>query len=240
VVSSLAHADVPENSGKANEGRTAKPEEDDFTGTPFTEYGEFNESNDEDEDARFFKHGRFFGASLGLGFEFLDGNRGALWQGGFPMVDFKLHYWFNFNLALDIGFFTASHFFESTALSGLGKVDVNILHVGLDIKYYFETKNLSAPISFANPYVLVGAGSFSKTQNSIAQPAPDTDNSLGISGGGGLEFAMVPRKSYFAVEAKVHTVKFRDTYTEIYKTSNNLPDLTGLFYTFSASILFTW
>jgi hypothetical protein len=221
----------------AAEGRTNKPEDEDFSGTPFTEYGEFNEGVEEEADARFFKYGRFFGVSLGLGFQFVDGFRGALWQGGFPMFDFKLHYWFDFNVALDLGFFTAQHYFDTTA-QNLGHVDINMLHVGLDIKYYFDTKNLSAPISFANPYILLGAGSFSKTQNSNTQQTQDNDISMGISGGGGLEFAITPKKTYFTVEAKMHVVTFKDTYTTIYQPT--LTNLTGFFYTFSGSILFTW
>jgi hypothetical protein len=222
---------------KAAESKTNKAEEDDFSGTPFTEYGEFNESAEEEEETRFLKYGRFFGVSLGLGFEFVDGNRGALWQGGFPMFDFKLHYWFDFNLALDIGFFTAQHFFDTTVLNQ-GHVDINMLHVGVDIKYYFDTKNLSAPISFANPYILLGAGTFSKTQNSLVQQSQDSDISMGLSGGAGLEFAIVPKKTYFAVEGKMHVITFKDTYSTIYQPT--LENLSGFFYTFSGSVLFTW
>lgn len=225
------------DASKAND-KTIKSEEDDFSNTPFTEYGEFNETSDEEADSNFFKFGRFFGASLGLGFEFVDGKRGALWQGGFPMVDFKLHYWFDFNFAVDLGFFTAQQYFDTTA-QGKGHVDVNILHVGLDVKYYFDTKNLSAPISFANPYLLLGVGSFSKTENSSLQGTQDTDNSLGISIGAGLEFAISPRKLYFEVEGKVHFVTFKDTYNPIYK-SVGLDNLTGNFYTVSGNVLFTW
>lgn len=216
-----------------------KSEEDDFSSTPFTEYGEFNESTDEEADARFFQFGRFFGVSLGLGFEFVDGYRGALWQGGFPMFDFKLHYWFDFNFAIDLGFFTAKHFFESAAQVAQGYMDVNMLHVGLDVKYYFDTKNLGSAITFANPYVLIGVGSFSKTQNSVQQGITDPDYALGVSLGGGLEFAVAPRKTYIEIEGKVHIVTFKDTFTTNYQSAG-LPNLTGLFYTVSANVLFTW
>ena len=154
------------------------------------------------------------------------------------MVDVKLHYWFNFNVALDLGFFTVSHYYNTTVQS-LGHVDANIFHVGVDIKYYFDTKNLSAPISFANPYLTLGAGSFSKTENSVSQQTQDADNSLGVSGGGGLEFAIVPKKTYFELEAKIHVVSFKDTYTTRFQ-SVGLPNLTGNFYTVTGNLLFTW
>lgn len=218
--------------------KAGKAEDDDFSGTPFTEYGEFNEAAEEEEDAKFFQFGRFFGVSLGMGFQFVDGNRGALWQGGFPVVDFKLHYWFNFNIAVDMGFRTAQQYYDTT-VQGLGHVDVNMLWVGIDIKYYFDTKDLSAPISFANPYLLLGTGNYSKTQTSNAQQTQDQDNSLGVSGGAGLEFTVSPRKVYFELEAKINVVTFKDTYTTDYQSAG-LQDLTGNFYTITGSLLFTW
>ena len=106
-----ARAEGPPGGDKADKGKTVQPEEDDFSNTPFTEYGEFNEEADEEADANFFAHGRFFGVSLGLGFEGVTGNRGLLYQGGFPMVNGKIHYWFDFNFALDMDFYFASHFY---------------------------------------------------------------------------------------------------------------------------------
>jgi hypothetical protein len=224
--------------GKEKESRTNKAEDEDYNGTPFTEYGEFNESGEEDTDTRFLQFGRFFGVSLGLGFQFVDGYRGALWQGGFPLIDFKLHYWFDFNFALDLGFFTTMQYYD-TSVKNLGHVDVNMLHVGVDLKYYFDTKNLSAAISFANPYLALGVGSFSKTENSVLQQNQDPDNSLGVSAGGGLEFVISPKKSYFEVEAKIHMVTFKDTFTTNF-SGIGLPNLTGNFYTISGNFLITW
>jgi len=215
--------------------RSQVPEEDDYTNTPFTEYGEFHESSDEETDTKFLQHGRFFGVSLGVGYHGISGNRGVLWQGGFPMVDFKVHYWFNFNVALDLGFFTAIHFFDR----GTDHVDVNMFRLGIDFKYYFDTKNLSAAISFANPYVLIGAGTITKTELVPSQTTQaDPDNALGLSGGAGLEFVITPRKLYFEIEGKVHYATFRDTYSASYQPT--LQDLTGLFFTVSGNLLFTW
>ncbi len=225
--------------GTPSETKADKPEEEDYSSTPFTEFGEFNETGDEEADTKFFQYGRLFGASLGVGFEFIDGYRGALWNGGFPAVDFKFHYWFDFNFALDLGFYTASHYFDSTSPAQLGHYDTNLFSVYLDVKYYFTTTNLSAALSFANPYILLGVGSFTKTQTNPTVGTPDVDTSLGLNAGAGLEFILSPRKTYFEIEAKIHVVSFKDTYTSNF-TSMNLPNLTGNFYTVMGSILFTW
>lgn len=218
--------------------KAEQSEEEDYSTTPFTSYGEFHSLADEEADSKFFQYGRFFGVSLGIGAQIVDGNRGALWQGGFPVVDFKLHYWFDFNVALDLGFFTAQQFFQTTA-QGLGHVDVNMVHAGVDIKYYLQTRDLSSAISFASPYLLAGVGSFSKTQNSNAQASQDNDTSLGISLGAGLEFVISPRKTYFQVEGKFHTVTFKDTFTTLFQ-SVGVPNLTGNFYTVTGGLLFVW
>ncbi|MGK5083787.1 hypothetical protein WDW37_10835 [Bdellovibrionota bacterium FG-1] len=227
--------------GNASSGKAGLPEEDDFSTTPFTEYGEFNEDKDEEEDAKYFAYGRFFGVSLGLGFEGVTGNRGALWQGGIPLVDFRLHYWFDFNFAIDLGGYYAAHNFNTAPDHG-GHVDVNLFHIGADVKYYFDTKNLSAPISFANPYVLLGFGSYTKTESSYVTAATNQPSmtAIGLTFGAGLEFAIKPKKSYFEFEGKYHVVNFSDNGSDYYKDTNHVPDLTGGFYTLEASILFTW
>ena len=223
---------------KSSESKTDKPEDEDFSESPFTEYGEFNESTIEEADTKFFQYGRFFGVSLGLGFDAVDGNRGGLYQGGFPMFDLKVHYWFDFNLALDLGFFTAVHYYNTTA-QNYGNVGVNIMRAGLDVMYYFETKNVGSTISFANPFILIGAGAFSKNQYYYVQQTTDSDTAMGISLGAGLEFAISPRKTYFQIEGKIHIIPFKDNTTTLFQ-SVGLANLSGNFYTISGNILFTW
>jgi hypothetical protein len=187
------------------------------------------------------QYGRLFGLSLGVGFEGATGNRGALWQSGFPATDLKVHYWFDFNVAIDLQYFTAPHFYETVRPIN-DRVDVTMARLGIDVKYYFDTKNLSAAISFANPYVLFGAGSFSKTETSLIQGGePANESTLGISGGFGLEFAIRPRKTYFYFEGKISSANFKDTSTTTQKDGDpDLEDLRGLFYNLAAGFLFTW
>jgi hypothetical protein len=212
---------------------------DEVITTPYTEYGEFNNPPGEEEtNTIFFQFGRFFGVSLGLGSEFADGYRGTLWQGGFPLVDFKFHYWFDFNLAVDMGFSIATHFYDTKA-NNIGRVDVSMFHPYFELKYYFDTRNLGSAISFSNPYLIIGVGSFTKTENYLLLGQQDSNSGLGLSLGAGLEFVISPKKTYIEIEGKVHFVRFKDTYTTLF-SSQGLPNLTGNLYTVNCNLLLTW
>ena len=212
-------------------------EEDDLIiQVPVSGYAEFDEQEDEANTTLFFQYGRVLGVSVGAGYNGVLGNRGGLWQGGFPAIDFKLHYWFDFNFALDLGFFTASHSYAGLTLDS---IDVSITYVGASLKYYFDTRDLSAALSFANPYLLASVGSFTKSETSFQQQVTDKDTKFGFGFGAGLEFTVNPKKVYFVVEGRLLVVSYADRFNTDFST-RGVPDLTGAFFTTTASLLFTF
>lgn len=219
-----------------NPSYTTAAEEEDFSATPFTDYGDFNADEEEAQDALFFQHGRFFGIGLGTGTSGVTGNRGLLWEGGFPMLDFKLYYWFDLQYALEIGFFSASHFYDANN----DHVDVNLINVGLNVKYYIDTKNLSAAISFANPYLSLGAGILYKTENSKRTGVSDPDSAFNMNIGGGFEFPVKHRRVYLTLDGKLRYANFKDSFSDAFVRERGISDLQGYFYTFIGSIVFTW
>src|SRR6185295_11309278 len=162
------------------------------------------------------------------GYDHVTGNRGILWQGGFPTLEFKLHYWFDFNFAMCLDVISASHSFDDPD-PAFGHEDVTLTHLGLELKYYIDVKNLSSTITFANPYIIAGVGPYTKSETSLAAGATDTDTSIGFSAGVGMEFAVSPKKVYFEFEGRVHVVNFKDTFTTKFQgaSSLGLDDLTG-------------
>jgi hypothetical protein len=222
---------------KSKNSVTNKPEEDSFGQSAFQEYGSFNEEEEEAETIDFFQRGRFFGASAAFGFQGTTGNRGVLWQGGFPDIDLRLHYWFNFNVALDLGGYYASHFYSSTA----GKrIDVSMLSIQGSVKYYFDTRNLSAPLTFASPYLLAGFGSYTKIETLSTDASQVSESTVGFNVGAGLEFVIKPKTVYFSIENRWHFLRFSDTGSQAYEASLGLVDLTGFFWTLTGGIVFTW
>jgi hypothetical protein len=210
----------------------------DLDASPWAGYGEFNEEEEEIADTRFFQTGRFFGVSLGGGMAGALGNRGLLWQGGFPSIDLKVHYWFDFNLALDLGFNQSSFFYE--ILSRGERVDIKQSSFGASVKYYIPTQNLSSAIGFASPYLVLGIASYTKQDFSQKTEATTEDSQAGVNAGAGLEFVISHRKTYLTVEGRLHSIPYLDSNSTDFATTNAIDDLAGLHWNTSVSILFTW
>lgn len=209
------------------------PEEDDFHTGSQSDYADFNEEDEESEDTRFFKYGRFFGLSVGMGVQSADGNRGTLWNGGFPAIDLRLHYWFSFNFAADLGGYLSNHYFNTATT---GNVDVFFSHLGVSLKYYFDLKNFSAALSFANPHLIGGGGLYHKKEFSQSLDKTDLSNAVGGNLGVGLEFAFKPRKVYLQMDGRLAYVPFADMNNAQYGMNN----LRGIFYTITSRLLLTW
>lgn len=232
--------------GATAPGKTDVPEEDDFKQTPYTQYGDFNSDEDEAEDLRFYQYGRFFGLSLGVGYEGATGNKGLLYNGGMPAFELKVHYWFDFNLALTLGIYTANHFFngklDAYNDTQVNRYNLSMFKVGADLRYYFDTTNLSAPITFAGPYLTAGFGSYSRTlTDQTAADDPIQETSLGFNFGAGLEFVLKPKKNYFNLEAKFHSVGFEDDQSGVeLNGGTRLPNQEGMYFSLMGAFLFTW
>ena len=110
---------VPLAEGAQQEPAVPKKDETGlFDGTsPFLEYGDFNMNEEENEDTQFFQYGRFFGLSLGIGYQSATGNRGKLYTAALPRFDARIQYWFGFHLAGDLGVFFANHSFTTGSVN---------------------------------------------------------------------------------------------------------------------------
>jgi hypothetical protein len=228
----------------SSEGKSTDTKEDDFQQTPYTRFGEFQSEEEEAEDTRFFQFGRFFGLGLGVGYQGATGNRGTLYQGGFPALEAKVLYWFDFNTAVALSLYNAKHNFSGKIDDNATteRYDVNLFRLGADFRYYFDTKDLTASLTFSNPYLTAGIGNYRKTQTEIGggETGITQDSSYGFTLGAGLEFIVAPKKTYFNLEAKVHSVTFNDTGSKVELSGNTLDDTSGLFFSIVGSLLFTW
>lgn len=227
-----------QNAGSATPppASNAKPIDDEYyMPTPHTEFGDFSDPEEERATSQFYQYGRFFGISVGTGFHGVEGNRGALWRGGFPMLAARLHYWFDFQFGLMLEFDTANHFYEPA--SGT-RVDINMTQVGISFKYYFDVRRAAAAVAFSNPYLLLGAGSYKKTEVNLSTSLTSTLTTVGAGLGAGLEFPIVYKKTYFNIEGRAFFVPFADRLDTPIGTT--IADQQGIFYQALMSLMFTW
>jgi hypothetical protein len=200
---------------------------------PFSDFVPFEDEYDIDEDERFMYFGRFFAISLGSGMHKFGGNIGKLYNTALPVLDFKLIYFFDFRLAGQIGVSSASHAFTADPN---GAVDVSLLRINADMKYYFDTKNVGAAITMTNPYAVAGVSQTFRSQAFQTLGTVEKDNAFAVSGGLGMEFALKPRKTSLGIEGRMHKIFFRDRYEQTYLLSD-IPDTTGDMYSIITSII---
>lgn len=220
-------------------GRALAAEEQAQPGTqelanPFSDFVPFEDEYDIDEDERFMYFGRFFAVSLGTGMHIFGGNIGQLYNTAIPVLDLRLIYFFDFRLAGSIGLSSASHAFNAAPN---GAVEVSLLRLNADMKYYFDTKNVGAAITAANPYAVAGVSQVFRTQVFADHNSVEKDNAFAVSAGLGMEFALKPRKTSIGVEGRIHQIFFQDRYDQEYLPSG-IQDLTGPMYSFITSLIF--
>ncbi|MBI3542376.1 MAG: hypothetical protein HY075_03765 [Deltaproteobacteria bacterium] len=216
---------------------------DDIISGPFSEYGEFDSSEDEEADEKYFQYGRFFGVGLGVGETTATGNAGKLYQGGFPTIALRIDYWFDFQFALRMEIENSKHSYN-VAPDGL--TDVNFFRVLFQIRYYFDTRDLSAPITFIGPHLFAGGGFYQRTDNvgsgeatSATQGSVQQTQSFGFTFGGGFELTLKPKKTYLQLEASAHMVQFGDDFDPKFKAAG-IPDRTGTWLQAMIGIMWTW
>lgn len=201
---------------------------------PFSDFVPFEDEYDVDEDERFMYFGRFFAVSLGSGLHKFGGNIGKLYNTAIPVLDFRLLYFFDFRLAGQIGISSASHAFNAVPN---GAVEVSLMRINADMKYYMDTKDWGAAVTMANPYIIAGVSNTFRTQAFQTLNKVEKDTAFALSAGAGMEFALKPRKTSLGFEGRVHQIYFKDRNEESYIDSG-IPDTTGNMYSMITSIIF--
>lgn len=231
------------SSGKKSSDEQMTNSSDDIISGPFSEYGEFDSAEDEAQDEKFFQYGRFFGVGLGVGDTTATGNAGQIYQGGFPTVDFNLDYWFDFQFAMRLVVENSKHTYD---LAPDGLTPVNLLRVSAQVLYYFDTRDLSAAITFVGPHVILGGGFYQRTDNigagsgnSVTANSINTQTAFGFNAGLGLELTLKPKKTYLQFEAVGHFVQFGDQYDQRF-VQDGIPDRSGIWITTTVGIMWTW
>ncbi len=178
---------------------------------PFADYSEFDEASDEEADIYFFKNGRFLTAGFVIGPRIFTENMTSIYGSG-ATYGLYLSYFFDLRSALMFGFLTGDHSVDLRTLpSGSYAGNVSLTALNLDYKHYFNTQNITRGLADLNPYLLLGFSQWSRayTLDGIDN-GTDTDSTVGVDFGAGLEIPMMRKKGYLGIQAVYHLVNFND------------------------------
>lgn len=184
---------------------------------PFSDYNEFEQEADEEADINFLKNGRYLTLAM------LGGIRG--FTGGFseayaPSAAFgvQFSYFFDLNLAGTLSYTTGDHGVEFrsfndaslTSQSNIYTGSINLQSFDLQVKYYFNTDNVTKGLADLNPYLLAGTAYVTRTYNLDKSFGNDPDQVFGFRMGAGIEIPIARRRFYVGAQALYTYVQFPD------------------------------
>lgn len=239
---------------------SADDEDLNIGGDIFTDFSEDTEDAKVTEDERFYRFGRFFCFNISLGITTFDGNRGIAYSNLPPTFGLSFTFFKDFQTALALGIEMSRHsMFLKDAVMGFpslggdplnpkppGMVDVSMLRVFFGYRYYMQTANLGTAITYSNPYVVGRMEYWYQTNQYITQSQlpREIGGGLGFAVGGGLEFPIEVKESYWGVEFLLHTVSFFDKNTTKFQPitpgAYGFDNLGGNVYSLMVSYIFNW
>lgn len=203
--------------------------EGDDTYDPFADYSEFEESSEEEADINFFRNGRFFTVGFTGGLRFPTSNMGELY-GKAPTFGLFLSYFFDLRFALQIHFLTGDHRINYTSKAGTHiSGNAGVTSIGLNLKYYINTQNVTRGLAQLNPYIIGGFSQVYRTSTVDGQEAFGKEGALGVDIGAGFEIPMMRNKMYFGGQMAYQLVTFKNENSEL--KFNNGTESTGFYPT---------
>jgi len=179
---------------------------------PFIDYSEFEEAGEEEADVNFFRNGRLFTAGFLVGQRQFTQGMSGLFQKDIA-YGLYLSYFFNLKTALQFSYMTSSHAFRiSPTVSG----DIRLTHFAADLKYFFNTQNVTKGLASFNPYVLGGFSSINRETNRVGVTDFGQERAMAFDAGVGVEIPIGKRNDfYIGAQALYQLVNFKDENSNI-------------------------
>jgi opacity protein-like surface antigen len=178
---------------------------------PFSDYSEFEEGSEEESDVNFFHNGRFLTVGLLGGYETYTGTYAQLYKPTFGYGVF-ISYFFDLRFSMQVAYVSADHALDiidgrtSTEIQG----KATLSRFEFDLKYYFNTQNVTKGLSWINPYLLVGMSNYTRTLSYTNTQGYARDTAFGFQAGGGLEFPIMHNHMFFGAQGLYNYVSFPD------------------------------
>lgn len=181
---------------------------------PFADYSEFEESAEEEADINFFRNGRFFTLGFIGGYRTFTETLGDIYSDATAFGVF-LSYFFDLRFAMQLQFFTGDHKFSFNANGVPVRGNVSLTNIGLNLKYYINTQNVTRGLAQFNPYFVGGFSQVYRTATATGVDAFSKEGALGFDFGGGIEIPLMRNKMYLGIQANYQIVTFKDENSEI-------------------------
>ena len=193
---------------------------------PFADYSEFEENSQEEADIHFFKNGRFFNAAFMAGGRMFTGGMGDYQDASFS-PGLYLAYFFNLRFALQFSYTFSEHRYSVTG-PGFSPIEGNLSYssMAFDLKYYFNTQNVTRGLADLNPYILGGFSQNFRTLALQGQTQVAQTDGAGFDFGAGIEVPIARNQMYVGAQFVYTYVNFTDENREI---EDEFETRTGVF-----------
>lgn len=205
------------------EGGTLLAQDGDDSYDPFADYSEFEGASEEEEDINFFRNGRLLTMGFIGGFRGWTGNLSQIYSGD-PTFGLFLSYFFDLRFALQFGFLTSSHAFVARGPTETLQGNVSIADIAFNLKYYFNTQNVTRGLADLNPYIIGGFSHLMRT-TVIDLAADDVakDTAFAFDIGAGIEVPMMRNKMFFGLQGTYQLTMFPDEGKYIRQSDETTP-----------------
>ena len=196
---------------------------------PFVDFSEFEEASEEEADINFFRNGRFFTLGMVVGYRSFTDVLGDIYQPA-PNFGLFLSYFFDLRFALQLTFLTGDHNIDFTSPAGnRPRGTASLTSFGLNIKYYFNTQNVTKGLAQINPYITGGFASISRTATVSSETAFSKESTNAFDIGLGIEVPILRNKMFVGLQTTYQLVSFANENSQI--VLENGTDETGIFPT---------
>ncbi len=192
---------------------------------PFADFSEYENSAEEEADINFFLNGRFFTLGFIGGFRAWTETLGQIYDPA-PNFGLFLSYFFDLRFAMQISFVTGDHALLIDVTDPVIQGNVGLTSIGIDLKYYMNTQNVTKGLAELNPFLVAGFSQNYRTLTVSGSSVFAKDDALGLDIGIGIEIPILSNKMFFGIQAMYQLLNFDDETQEILDTDNNA---TGIF-----------
>jgi hypothetical protein len=196
---------------------------------PFSDYSEFEEGSEEESDVNFFHNGRFLSLGIFGGYETFTDTYGQLYKPNFAYGVF-ISYFFDLRFAMQVGYGLSSHSMDIFVGTGANAQEITgtaaMQHFEFDVKYFFNTQNVTKGLGWINPYLIIGVSNYTRTLNYSTVQGFARDTAFGAQGGLGVEIPIMKSRMFIGAQGLYNYISFGDRGSQLQLSTGQTTGIT--------------